>query len=155
VAKPEVFINDSVWDSDCNFLFLLVSAGFGLKVERLYKRVGEDVVLPCNVYRSSDQFYDGYWLFHTPRATHSELISCNDNVVQSSARASRLNVSSDCSLLITNITDEDAGRYLCRHGNNNEHYEVSSISVVKDVSVLAFPPHLTVIVHLKCLSGAF
>uniref|UniRef100_A0A3P9IS40 Ig-like domain-containing protein n=1 Tax=Oryzias latipes TaxID=8090 RepID=A0A3P9IS40_ORYLA len=111
------FINDSVCDSDCNFLFLLVSpAGYSDKT--VYKRVGEDVTLPCDVYRSYK--YDVKWLIYRPEKPDFESISCNGNV-QNSDRASRLSVSSDCSLLITNITVEDADQYTCRPANNNHN----------------------------------
>uniref|UniRef100_A0A3B3IM06 Ig-like domain-containing protein n=1 Tax=Oryzias latipes TaxID=8090 RepID=A0A3B3IM06_ORYLA len=90
---------------------------FSVKEERLYKRVGEDVTLPCDVDRSYNN--DVKWLISRPGKPGFERMSCKENVVQSSARASRLSVSSDCSLLIRNITDEDALQYVCRPGDYN------------------------------------
>uniref|UniRef100_A0A3B3DHV2 Ig-like domain-containing protein n=1 Tax=Oryzias melastigma TaxID=30732 RepID=A0A3B3DHV2_ORYME len=49
-----------------------------------------------------------------------EFIVSNEKVVQSSAGASRLSMSSDCSLLIRNITDDDAGRYDCQLMNGTK-----------------------------------
>ncbi|XP_078798794.1 uncharacterized protein LOC144990086 [Oryzias latipes] len=100
-------------------IFMLQFGGFSLKLETIYKKVGEDVYLPCNVNRSSD--YDVKWLIYRRGKPGFERMSCKENVVQSSARASRLSVSSDCSLLIRNITDEDADVYVCRLGNNHHN----------------------------------
>uniref|UniRef100_A0A3B3IMG5 Ig-like domain-containing protein n=1 Tax=Oryzias latipes TaxID=8090 RepID=A0A3B3IMG5_ORYLA len=93
---------------------ILIFSPVGFSFEILYERVGDDAVLPCNIDRSSEQFYDVKWLIDRP---DSEEISCKESVVQSSAGASRLSVSRNCSLLIRNITDEDAEKYICRLGN--------------------------------------
>uniref|UniRef100_A0A3P9IRZ1 Ig-like domain-containing protein n=1 Tax=Oryzias latipes TaxID=8090 RepID=A0A3P9IRZ1_ORYLA len=117
-------------DSDCNFLFLLLSsAGFSFKLETHYKRVGEDVYLPCNVDRSSDQFYDVNWFFYRPGKDHSKQISCKENVVQNSVGDSKISVSSDCSLLIRNITDEDADLYVC-WPRNNPHNDLMLVNIL-------------------------
>ncbi|XP_023808691.1 uncharacterized protein LOC105357175 isoform X5 [Oryzias latipes] len=128
-------------------IFMLQCGGFSWKVERLYKRVGEDVTLPCDVYRSSDQFYDGYWLFYRPSETHSEQISCKENVVQSSDRDSRLSVSRNCSLLITNITDEDALQYVCRH---RDEYRSHAIVYLHILSISSSPSDVYGRVDLTC-----
>ncbi|XP_078798809.1 uncharacterized protein LOC105358411 isoform X2 [Oryzias latipes] len=112
-------------------IFMLQSGGFSLKQETLYKRVGEDVVLPCNLHTSSDQFYDVNWLFYRPGKPGLKLISCKENVVQSSVR---VNVSSDCSLLIRNITDEDAGKYDCRLGNNYQNEASVYLNILSNSS---------------------
>ncbi|XP_078798808.1 uncharacterized protein LOC105358411 isoform X1 [Oryzias latipes] len=95
-------------------IFMLQSGGISGKNEELIKRVGEDVFLHCNVDASSNQCSDIRWLYNRHSSTNTEEITNTENEDQSSARASRLSVSSDCSLLITNITDEDAGRYECK-----------------------------------------
>ncbi|XP_020561941.2 uncharacterized protein LOC105354809 [Oryzias latipes] len=152
ILKPAVFINDSVCGSDFNFLLLVSPAGFSLKEETLYKRVGEDVTLPCDVDRSSNQFYDVHWLFYRPGKPHSEQISCKENVVQSSVGASRLSVSSDCSLLITNITDEDADRYACRLGDN---YKNDTYVFLNILSISSSPSDIYGRVDLTCSLRGF
>uniref|UniRef100_A0A8C7XFP7 Protein MCM10 homolog n=1 Tax=Oryzias sinensis TaxID=183150 RepID=A0A8C7XFP7_9TELE len=61
-----------------------------------------------------------------------EQISCEENVVQRSARASRLSVISDRSLLIRNNTDDDAGQYVCQfriiNNNNNNVVNLNVLS---------------------------
>lgn len=104
-------------DSDCHFLFLLVSAAV-FSYKPLYKRVGEDAVLPCSVERRSNR--DVYWVISRLRRAASEQMSCTANVEQTAA--SRLSVNSSCSLLIRNVTEEDAGRYVCRDRQDYYNY---------------------------------
>ncbi|XP_024147439.1 uncharacterized protein LOC112158363 isoform X2 [Oryzias melastigma] len=94
-------------------------AGFQLKgdgLERTFKREGEDVLLTCGVDRSSPQCAELKWLYRRHEADDNspiEQISFEGNVNQSLPRASRLSVTSNCSLLIRNLHSEDAGLYGC------------------------------------------
>ncbi|KAF1376964.1 hypothetical protein PFLUV_G00216970 [Perca fluviatilis] len=58
----------------------------------------------------------------------------NGNVRENSARAARLSVNTDCSLVINNITAEDAGQYGCRQG------EDANTDVDTYLSVLTISP---------------
>ncbi|XP_043963390.1 uncharacterized protein LOC122825877 [Gambusia affinis] len=81
----------------------------------LYHRGGENVVLPCNSPESFDSCSIINWLYNRDRSkTHSVFI--NGKVDQGSPRASRLNLDNSCSLIINNITADDAGFYICRAG---------------------------------------
>ncbi|RVE55906.1 hypothetical protein OJAV_G00230940 [Oryzias javanicus] len=101
-------------------ILILYSEGISGKTEKLYHRVGENVLLPCRDKSSSSSCSDVTWLYQ--KDTSAELVKevRNGKVVQSLFRASRLNVSSDCSLLIRNIIHEDAGYFVCRFGEDNE-----------------------------------
>ena len=47
--------------------------------------------------------------------------------MKDSARAARLSLDTDCSLIINNITAEDVGRYTCRHRPKEDTYVYLSI----------------------------
>ncbi|XP_078798812.1 uncharacterized protein LOC101155651 isoform X1 [Oryzias latipes] len=128
----------------------LVQRGFSVKEERLYKRVGEDVTLPCDVDRSYNN--DVKWLISRPGKPGFERMSCKENVVQSSARASRLSVSSDCSLLIRNITDEDALQYVCRPGDYNT---LDAVVYLNILSISSSPSDVYGRVDLTCSLKSF
>lgn len=87
----------------------------------LYNRPGHDVFLSCDRASSMNTTCSNVtWLYN--RDTTSETLSAvkNEDVDKSSARAARLSVGTDCSLLINHITAEDAGRYTCRQGGNTD-----------------------------------
>ncbi|XP_035986380.1 uncharacterized protein LOC105922141 isoform X2 [Fundulus heteroclitus] len=95
-------------------IIVLQFEGIRGQVLFLYHKPGDDVVLPCN----SPSFYYSCsivnWIYSRDTNSSFPLEVQDGKVVQSSPRAARLNVDSKCSLIINNITAEDAGWYTCR-----------------------------------------
>ncbi|XP_043963102.1 uncharacterized protein LOC122825664 isoform X2 [Gambusia affinis] len=82
----------------------------------LYHREGENVVLPCNSPSSYYLCSIINWLYNRDMSPHRTEVK-NGKVDQSSSRASRLNLDNSCSLMINNITADDAGLYGCIPGS--------------------------------------
>ncbi|XP_024864165.1 uncharacterized protein LOC108242529 isoform X1 [Kryptolebias marmoratus] len=95
-------------------LMLQFEAGISGDILRLYHRVGDHVVLPCNSPSSSYSCAIVKWIYDRDSYTQTEVEK--GVVSQSSPRAARLSLDTKCSLIITNITPEDYGEYGCRPG---------------------------------------
>ncbi|XP_024147326.1 uncharacterized protein LOC112158283 [Oryzias melastigma] len=116
-------------------LCILYSEGISEQIEHLYHRVGDDVPLPCRATSSSFPTSIVNWLYQKDKLARLIKEVQNGKVVQSSSRASRLSVSSDCSLFIRNITDQDAGFYVCRLGETHDfdgNLYLNTLSVSSD-----------------------
>ncbi|XP_023203830.1 uncharacterized protein LOC111611401 [Xiphophorus maculatus] len=99
----------------------------------LYHREGENVVLPSERPSSDYPFSNIDWLYSRDgRTTNTEV--GNGKVVQSSPRASRLNMDSSCSLTINTITADDAGLYTCIHGSgtSSDHFVYLNVLTISD-----------------------
>ncbi|XP_045917549.1 uncharacterized protein LOC123978358 [Micropterus dolomieu] len=98
----------------------------------LYKRPGHDVIVPCALTSSSDTTCSSViWFYRRVLSqTFNEVV--NGKVEQTSARAARLSLDARCSLVINNITAEDAGRYTCWQGrtpNNDIHVQLNVLTI--------------------------
>ncbi|XP_047243125.1 uncharacterized protein LOC124881556 isoform X4 [Girardinichthys multiradiatus] len=102
----------------------------------LYHRAGDDVVLPCRSPSSSYSCSIVTWLYSRDTSTSFSLEFKDGKVVESSPRAARLNVDSNCSLIINNITAEDAGGYFCGLGSGNTY----DFTVLLDVLTISPSP---------------
>ncbi|XP_023808697.1 uncharacterized protein LOC111947064 isoform X2 [Oryzias latipes] len=116
-------------------------AGFKFKFDMKYKRVGEDVLLNFDVGESSNQC-SNTWSFKGPSdAYKTKQITIEENADQGSVGASRLSLSSNCSLLIRNLTAEDGGVYGCN----------KDTSVILGIlSITSSPPDVNGWVDLTC-----
>ncbi|XP_041831561.1 uncharacterized protein LOC121633517 [Melanotaenia boesemani] len=118
-------------------LLLHAEAGVSGGIIDLYNKPGDEVVLPCNSKPSSSSCSDVYW-FHSRderRVTEEEVI--DGNVIKNSARAARLSVNSNCSLVINNITDEDVGHYICGYWKS---FDSDSYVFLNILTVSPSPP---------------
>lgn len=88
----------------------------------LYQRVGDDVLLPTMIDSSSYSCSSVSWLYNRDGDTSTEGEVLKGNLKETSPRASRLSLSKNCSLVITNIIAEDVGRYTCRLWDD-DHYD--------------------------------
>ena len=81
-------------------------------------RAGAEVTLPCDQVRD-DHVNCGAttWSFSVSQSTRSVKLFVNrqlDTSVISRSKADRLRLAANCSLVIREVTAEDAGRYICR-----------------------------------------
>uniref|UniRef100_A0A096LS25 Ig-like domain-containing protein n=1 Tax=Poecilia formosa TaxID=48698 RepID=A0A096LS25_POEFO len=96
----------------------------------LYHRAGDEAALPCDIMSSSSSScHDVNWFYNTDKNQNTQLEVQDGNVVQSSSRASRLHMNSNCSLIINNITAEDAGWFSCRSGSGSTLLYLSVLTI--------------------------
>ncbi|XP_074471424.1 uncharacterized protein LOC141755950 isoform X3 [Sebastes fasciatus] len=99
-------------------IFVLQFEGISGEFSYLYNRPGEDVILPCATASPSDPTCSIVkWLYNRDQSLTLIVVE-KGNVRQSSARADRLSVETNCSLVINNINAEDVGFYTCRQGSS-------------------------------------
>ncbi|XP_029966129.1 uncharacterized protein LOC115401890 isoform X1 [Salarias fasciatus] len=87
----------------------------GISFYDLYQRPEDDVLLPCLQVSLSETRCSGInWLYD--KDASRTFTDVRYGVVQKrSPRAARLSLHTNCSLIIKNITAEDAGQYTCRY----------------------------------------
>ncbi|KAM4522241.1 uncharacterized protein PAE49_002020 [Odontesthes bonariensis] len=96
------------------FICILHAEGISGRRDFLYKRSGDEVVLPCNSDASGFTCETVIWLYKRDVLSNTQIKVLRGKVVTHSAAADRLSVNTDCSLVINNFTDEDVGLYTCR-----------------------------------------
>ncbi|XP_032398661.1 uncharacterized protein LOC116706123 isoform X2 [Etheostoma spectabile] len=114
-------------------LFVLHFQGNSGRDLFLNKRSGQDAVLSCTSESSSPPTCSIVEWFYYKDGGQAITEVRNGEVIESSARAARLSVTTDCSLVINNVTAEDAGLYFCRQGGDtntdvNTYLSVLTIS---------------------------
>ncbi|XP_041831511.1 uncharacterized protein LOC121633495 isoform X2 [Melanotaenia boesemani] len=100
----------------CSKCVFFSSAGVSGGIIDLYNKPGDEVVIPCNSKPSSSSCSNVHWFYSRDERHVFQWEVKEGNVDENSARAARLSVNSNCSLIINNITDEDVGFYICRLG---------------------------------------
>ncbi|XP_078130594.1 uncharacterized protein LOC144533234 [Sander vitreus] len=78
-------------------------------------RAGDEVTLPCgNVINDQRKCHSISWSFNRlPGRVVADVVIGGQIVKNSKAESDRLSVAEKCSLVIKNVTEEDAGRYHC------------------------------------------
>ncbi|KAI9547322.1 hypothetical protein NQZ68_018546 [Dissostichus eleginoides] len=96
-------------------------------------RVGDEVTLPCdNVNYYQDNCENTTWLFSESTALVT-LFEYGKIFKDAKAKSDRLRVTEKCSLVIKNVTEEDAWRYTCRQFNKSGAQEGSDSPVYLSV----------------------
>ena len=98
------------------FLSVVFSAAVTGQDDYIIVRDGNDVTLPCkNVIEGQDKCDRTTWMYSqrhwSPEVELITLGNINNNV---NDKSDRLSVTADCSLVITNVTFNDVGRYVCK-----------------------------------------
>ncbi|CAK6979358.1 uncharacterized protein LOC127368569 [Scomber scombrus] len=98
----------------------------------LFNRPGDDVILPSDGASVSDSDCSTVtWLYNRDEF-QATIAVIEPNVRRQSVRAARLSLDTDCSLLINNITDEDAGRYIRQQANK--------VDIIVNLNILTITP---------------
>ncbi|XP_073349244.1 uncharacterized protein [Pagrus major] len=118
------------------FIFVLqFEAGVSGEDIHLYSRAGHYAILSCGRASYSHPICSNVdWLYDNRDQSQTFTEVSEGKVQMSSVRAVRLSLDSSCSLIIKNITAEDAGRYICRQGD----YPHTDIAI--HLSVLTISP---------------
>ncbi|XP_028296404.1 uncharacterized protein LOC114458246 [Gouania willdenowi] len=109
-------------------LFVLVLGGSS-DIISIYHRAGDEVIMSCNSVNSSETSCSSFkWLYFGYRSI--DTIVSDGQINEDSPQADKLSLGRRCSLTITNISSEDAGRYICSYGKTFEHNTVVSLNIL-------------------------
>ncbi|XP_060908795.1 uncharacterized protein LOC132985437 isoform X2 [Labrus mixtus] len=135
-------------------LMLLFTAVTGDDTASLTVRLGHDVTLPCgNVIKDQQKCDSTSWLFsRASGSTAVELVTLGNINKNEKAKAKRLNVAEDCSLVIKSVTREDVGRYTCRQIRSGEQVSEARVllNVINNTSDDAFRFYCSVFRYGDC-----
>ncbi|XP_060928569.1 uncharacterized protein LOC133002998 [Limanda limanda] len=100
----------------------------------IYIRAGAEVTLPCGIVRD-DHVNCGAtdWFFNdseNPGSAYLFVKGQLNRFVISKSKAGRLRLAANCSLVIREVTAEDAGQYICSHSDQINERHVFFIYVV-------------------------
>ncbi|XP_065820080.1 uncharacterized protein [Labrus bergylta] len=126
-------------------LMLLFTAVTGDDTASLTVKDGHDVTLPCgNVIKDQQKCDSTSWLFsHDSGSTAEELVT-HGNISKNKkakAKAKRLNVSEDCSLVIKSVTREDVGRYTCRQFRSGKQHGLDALLLLNVIKIDSDDPY--------------
>lgn len=91
-----------------------LAAVAGADVSFLFSRAGSEVVVPCSS-GPPVSCSNVTWLYNRDRFLTVEVVE-DGNVKELSGRGSRPSLDKNCSLVIDEVSEEDAGSYTCRQG---------------------------------------
>ncbi|XP_047244822.1 uncharacterized protein LOC124882456, partial [Girardinichthys multiradiatus] len=103
----------------------------------IYHLPGDNGILPCNSLPSFSSCSNVNWIYN-PNVNTVNITVVEGGNVKSSQQSARLNVDSNCSLIITNIAPEDAGCYTCHHGEPNN---LDAQVFLNILTIYLSPPH--------------
>uniref|UniRef100_UPI0037E87AF0 uncharacterized protein n=1 Tax=Semicossyphus pulcher TaxID=241346 RepID=UPI0037E87AF0 len=96
-------------------------------------RDGDDVTLPCNNVIGGRQNCDSIsWIFSDLRNTATVVLVQQGQIGENAgAKSDRLTVTSDCSLVMKKVKEEDADYFTCRKQNKDTQIYLSVITIVE------------------------
>uniref|UniRef100_A0A8C9XFJ9 Ig-like domain-containing protein n=1 Tax=Sander lucioperca TaxID=283035 RepID=A0A8C9XFJ9_SANLU len=116
-------------------------------------RVGDEVTLPCEHVIDGQKCNSSTWVFSELENTPIVVLIGRGRIAEN-AKSDRLSVTEKCSLVIKNVTEEDAGLYTCRQFNKSGQQqgedalvELSIVTRKKDEEVTLY--------RLKEVDGTF
>ncbi|XP_028297230.1 uncharacterized protein LOC114459064 isoform X2 [Gouania willdenowi] len=110
-------------------LFVLVLGGSSDDIY-IYHRAGDEVIMSCNSVNSSETSCSSVdWFYYRDMFTTDTIVS-DGQINEDSPQADKLSLGRRCSLIITNISSEDAGLYRCNYGNTYEHYTYVYLNIL-------------------------
>ena len=117
----------------------------GVRCEReavfVYSRLGGGALLPCSINESSPDCSTVIWTFYKGgRVRYTEEVIAG-KVREDSDKASRMSVTSNCSIALRGLIFEDAGSYVCRlRGNPVTDVYLSLLTITSLSSITELQP---------------
>ncbi|XP_056283512.1 uncharacterized protein LOC130202180 isoform X2 [Pseudoliparis swirei] len=128
------------WIKASWFLVLVLqftAAATGQRYPSFTVRDGDEVSLPCfNVMDYHKNCDSSDWLFDDLKSTVAVFLVKEGQIdAEAKDKSDRLSVSENCSLVIKKVTDEDAGRYVCRQYRSGHQQGQDALVILSVVTM--------------------